>query len=337
MNLSIVLPGLIWLDKGDINYLYPKLKTPNLNSLIKHSYLSNLNHSYSDIILSTYYANDPNVKNNDKIAEQIAKINNLSHFKYYLIAEPTHLRVDRDRLLISEPGLLQLKREEMFIIRNTINSHFKDELKLYNITDELWLLGTNIDISKINFYPTLDIIGENIDGYLAQGENSIQLNKMLNEIQMLLFKLDFNKKRKSEGLLSVNSLWLWNKDIKKELLKEFGKNTNISSIKMPDKDKKDFLYSGLEDGSFNNKLLIINHLHASCCYRDHRAWINNVEDFDNNLGSILNSFFKKNKIKKLNIFLPLTDKTLKLQLNSIDKFKFWKNINLLKIVKGYGA
>ncbi|HMT01932.1 MAG TPA: hypothetical protein PKD00_01250, partial [Burkholderiales bacterium] len=64
---------------------------------------------------------------------------------------------------------------------------------------------------------------------------------------------------------------------------------------------------------------------------------NNVEDFDNNLGSILNSFFKKNKIKKLNIFLPLTDKTLKLQLNSIDKFKFWKNINLLKIVKGYGA
>ncbi len=42
MNLSIVLPGLIWLDKGDINYLYPKLKTPNFNSLFLNHVVLNI-------------------------------------------------------------------------------------------------------------------------------------------------------------------------------------------------------------------------------------------------------------------------------------------------------
>ncbi len=337
MKLSILLPGLIWPNIGDIDYLYPKLKTPNLNSLIKRTNLLDLNHSYSDIILSTHYINNPNLNSNDKIANQIAKNHQLTHFKYYLIAEPTHLKVDRDRLLISEPWSLQLKKNEISIIKHVINSHFAGELQLYDITDELWLLGTNLDVSKIKFYPTLDIVGENIDRYLAHGENSIHLNKILNEIQMLLFKLDLNAKRQKEGLLTINSLWLWDKNIKTNLIQELDKNVEVSSIIMPLTNRKDFLHNGLTAGLFNNKLLIINHLHEACCYRDHHSWIKNVEDFDYNLGGILNCFFKQNKIETLNIFLPLIDKTIKLQLNRINKFKFWKNTNLLKIAKEYAS
>ena len=212
MKLSIALPGLLWHDAGDLAYLITQ--TPNLDRLIKRGTTHTLAYSFSDLVYSSY------TTTTNSLAHEMAKsLNHASLYPQFLLAQPTFLRADRDRLLICESELLQLKDIEVSTIINQINNHFAGILQVFVINPNLWLVGLNQEIRNNKFYPILDIIGENIDDYLPK--NDVSLAKLLNEIQMLLFDLELNKQRKQDGQIQVNSLWLWDKEIKSNLIANY--------------------------------------------------------------------------------------------------------------------
>ena len=210
MHLTVALPGLLWPDLGDIDYLYAQIQTTNLDRLIKHASISHLNYSYSDLLymnqislnkpaVSLSHKMDPGLRRDDmsgahnSLATSIAQdLGVIDGSKTFLIAEPTHLRADRDRLLISEAELLQLDTTEAQAIIAAINQHFNAEINLYYVTEHLWLIGLNLTKAHNKFFPIVDIIGENIDPYLPKQEQAIQYSRLLNEIQMLLFTLKSN-------------------------------------------------------------------------------------------------------------------------------------------------
>ena len=96
--------------------MYKDLKTPFLNKFIKNARCNYHDYNYSDFLynIDCHPGLDQGSTSNDTtLAWQTAtslQIND--EFKYFLYAEPTHLRVDRDRLLISEAELLQLDQTE---------------------------------------------------------------------------------------------------------------------------------------------------------------------------------------------------------------------------------
>jgi hypothetical protein len=324
VKLSIALPGLLWHDIGDIEYLSPQ--TPNLDNLIKHATISTIPHSFSDWVYSSYTG----ITNS--LATEMAK--NLGYYDLYshfLLAEPTFLRADRDRLLICESELLQLNEDEVSTIIDNLNEHFAGILQAYSITPNLWLIGLNLKLNKDKYYPILDIIGENIDEYLPA--NSIELTKLLNEIQMLLFSLELNKLRKNEGLIQINSLWLWDKEIKSNLIDNYSNIfTNSRSLNSA---KIKSLPELLSYAFIDNSLIIIDNLYYPCSYRDSHSYLHNLSVIDSQVIGVL--LEHNTKFDTLEILIPGIDKTMVITLNKNNKYKFWKKLNLLKLLKEQNA
>ncbi len=324
MKISIALPGLLWQDAGDIEYLAKQMTIPNLDKLIKHSSISQIPYSFSDLIYSSY------TNTTCSLATEIAK--NLDYsdlYPHFLLAEPTFLRADRDRLLICESELLQLNDDEVSIIINEVNNHFAGIIKLFPINLNLWLIGLNLDVKNNKFYPILDIIGENVDNYMPN--NSIELTKLINEIQMLLFSLKLNKQRRAEGLIQINSLWLWDKKINSNLINSysniFTNSQNINNAKIR------HLPELLSDAFVDNSLIIIDNLYYPCCYRDSYSYLHNLSIIDTKVMAVL----LQGKFDTLEILIPGTYKTMLITLNKNDKYKFWKNITFRQLLKEQNA
>jgi hypothetical protein len=329
VKLTIALPGLFWHDAGTVKHLASQIKTPNLDKLIKRSSITQIPYSFSDLIYSSYIECD---SGSQSLALQIAKRLKLSNtHPYFLLAEPTFLRADRDRLLICESELLQLDDDEITNIIAIINSHFKDRCKLYKVDTNLWLLGLHQDITDNLFYPILDIIGENIDEYLPKTATSIELAKLLNEIQMLLFNLELNQIRKKEGLQQINSLWLWDKQIKSNHFDNYRDIfTNMQGI---NNAKIKSLPNSLDEAFIDNSLIIIDSLYYPCCYRDSYSYLHNLFNLDEKIAPALLA----KQIEHLEILVPKSNSTLVITVNKNDKYKFWKNISFLQLLKEQNA
>lgn len=329
MKLTIAIPGLLWHDIGDIKYLAPQLNSKNLDGLIKRSSIGKIPHSFSDLIYSGYLNSG---LNSSTLASQIAKqLGVAGSYPHFLLAEPTFLRADRDRLLICESELLQLDDDEVSTIINSVNDHFNTEVKLYKINTNLWLIGLHQDIISNMGYPILDIIGENIDDYLPKAANSIELAKLLNEIQMLLFNLELNHTRKKDGLLQVNSLWLWDKQIKSNLIEIY---TNIfTNIQGINNAKIKNLPNSIDDTFIDNSLVIIDNLYYPCCYRDSHSYLHNLSILDEHVAAVLLS----SQIEHLEILVPGINNTLVITLHKNDKYKFWRNTSFLQLLKEQNA
>jgi hypothetical protein len=320
MHLTIALPGLFWQDIGDLDYLYNNARLDKFNRLLKHAKMNILNYSYSDLVYSSIYK-DGTVANN--LAHSLG-VN--TEYRAFLVAEPTHLRLDRDRLLISEAELLQLDTDEAKSIINSINSHFAPEIKIYFVSEHMWLVGHNLPIENDVFYSILDITGENIDDYMP----NIKINKLINEVQMLLHSIIENKLRKDEGSLAVNSIWLWdrkvNLDIKYAQIYASGIN-GIQVIPTP-----------IESAFADKNLIIIDNLYYPCYYRDGFGWVDKINELNDGLMESLNKWLSRHNT--LDILIPGRENTIQLCLCRgflSGGYKFWENKQLITLVKEFHA
>ncbi|MFN8770100.1 MAG: hypothetical protein ACK5Z5_07325 [Neisseriaceae bacterium] len=365
--MNIVLPGLLWQTIGDIDDLYLNAKIDNFNELIKRASIVVHNFNYSDFLYNSIY---------DTMYSHGEYRHGLAHFlaseydytnntdlcgkhPYFFIMQPTHLRIDRDRLLICEPELLQLDMNEEKVIIDAINKHFAGEIIVYYISDSFWLVGINFKLEKSDTYPLIDIIGKNINDHLPKGTNSILFNKLLNEIQMLLFSLPLNNLRKSDGLLITNSVWMWDIQINlSSIIKVFcenkdGKRNNIYiNNKMLFSHAKPQYSLNSDDGLIysynpyvymlddeltkfinNQNLILIDSLYYPCSYADSSSFINLLELFDKKVAHVLLQQLKKNKLKRIHLFVPQQNNTIEITISRYDKYKFWRNNTFPKLIK----
>ena len=320
MHLTIALPGLFWQDIGDLDYIYNNANLDKFDTILKHSKISTLNYSYSDLVYSSMYKNGI-VANN--IAEKLG-IN--KEYQHFLVAEPTHLRLDFDKLLISESELLQLDRESARGIIDNINAHFAPEIKLYYVNEHMWLMGHNLSLPNTDYYSILDIIGENIDDYLPD----IQINKLLNEIQMLLYTTEENKLRNNEGSLTVNSIWVWDKIIKSQMPYQKIYASSIKGMLV--------IPNPIDTALDNNNLIIIDNLFYPCYYRDSYGFVDKLNELNSTLLPSLEKWLKDKNT--LDILVPGRENTIQLRQGSrflSGCYRFWENKQLITLVKEFHA
>lgn len=128
---------------------------------------------------------------------------------YWLRADPVHLRAHRDRLLLADSSVLQLRHDEAFALVAALNRHFaEDGLQFTAPHAERWYLrldrGPGIETLTID-----EAAGGFIDGCLPAGASAMQWHRLLNEAQMLLHDAAVNEAREARGALPANGVWLW--------------------------------------------------------------------------------------------------------------------------------
>lgn len=121
--------------------------------------------------------------------------------KSWARADPVHLRLLRDRMVIVPGAALSIPREEAEALCETLNAHFSGRLQVRIEAPERWVAQLGEDL-KLPAGGPLEMAGRTV----APGPGADALR---NEIQMALHEHPVNEAREARGELPINSLWLW--------------------------------------------------------------------------------------------------------------------------------
>lgn len=127
---------------------------------------------------------------------------------YWLRADPVHLRVMRDRIVLTDTSALELSQPEADALAATITQHFGDALRPLPLNPKRWYVRYARP-PRLTTTPVSVATGRAIEPLLPQGDDAMACRAQLNELQMLLHDHPVNQAREARGELPVNSLWLW--------------------------------------------------------------------------------------------------------------------------------
>ena len=317
MNMDVIIPGLLWLDKDAADYIYKDLNLNNLNKLLQYSTIEYLNYSYSDL----YYYQE-NFNNDLTYAQNLAKLINVNKlFTGFLIAQPTHMKYINNSFKILDAIHLQLSQSESQSIIKELNEYFNNTIKFFYVDEVTWLLGHNIKVDN-KFYPLIQIIEEDVRNYLVDCDSNLLLNKMITDMQIYLFNASINLLRKQHNKLSINNIWIWDKSINNQF-----KSFNNDQKKISIDNLKDFT---VEVSGHN---IFIDELYSEVKARNLDKYINKLEYLDATLFNKLASLLQEKKSQEINIFIPQVNNTIKLRIKKNIFKLFKKNLKLINIVK----
>jgi len=117
----------------------------------------------------------------------------------WLRADPVHLRLMRDRLVLAPGSALELKLSDAQALCEALNRHFGSRMTVQLIDAERWVAATEVDLA-IDAEPPLALAGRDVAVVLPSATSAL-----LNEAQMVLHAHPINEARE----IPVNSVWFW--------------------------------------------------------------------------------------------------------------------------------
>ena len=127
---------------------------------------------------------------------------------YWLRADPVHLQLLRDRVVLASRGVLHVSREEADALAATVHAHFGDEFRPDPVHPQRWYLKY-AQAPELATTPPGVAAGRNIGPLQPAGSEGRKLRALLNEVQMLFHAHPVNAAREARGEPAVTSLWVW--------------------------------------------------------------------------------------------------------------------------------
>ena len=127
---------------------------------------------------------------------------------YWLRADPVHLRVMRDRIVLLAGDEIRLAQDEADALAAAVVAHFGAELSPRPLQPHRWYVG----LARAPALTTTTLsaaVGREVGPLLPEGRDAMRFRAYLNEVQMLLHAHPVNLRREARGELAINSLWLW--------------------------------------------------------------------------------------------------------------------------------
>ena len=126
----------------------------------------------------------------------------------WLRADPVHLRIDQDSVVLHDAAVLDLAREEAEALAGALREHFaSDGLALEVVAPQRWYvrvpegeLPTTVPLERA--------AGHNVFGLLPRGAGRNNWPALLTEAQMLLAQHPVNEAREP-AKPAVNGVWFW--------------------------------------------------------------------------------------------------------------------------------
>ncbi len=124
----------------------------------------------------------------------------------WMRADPVHLRLQRDQMLLSQTAL---SADEAVRFCASLNEYFAGQgMTFYAPHPQRWYVRLQ-SLPDMQTTPLSEVIGGNVRGALPRGSDAPHWHQLFNEMQMLLYSHALNEVREARSELPVNSLWLW--------------------------------------------------------------------------------------------------------------------------------
>ena len=136
----------------------------------------------------------------------------------WLRADPVHLSVEQDRLVLRDAQFLDLTYGEAQALCETLNAHFAPDNIEFVVADaQRWYMRL-ASMPEISTTPLSTVLGQDIHRHLPRGAEAMVWHRRYNELQMLLHDHAVNQAREQRGALPVNSVWWWGEGADSEVV-----------------------------------------------------------------------------------------------------------------------
>src|SRR5258706_9064224 len=127
---------------------------------------------------------------------------------FWMRADPVHLRVGRDSLVLADRAAFQVSRAESEALVETLNRHFGEAMLFYPVRPARWYVRLE-KAPDMQTTPSAAARGLAIDETLPSGPDAVRFHALMNEAQMLLHEHPVNAGREARGEPALNSIWFW--------------------------------------------------------------------------------------------------------------------------------
>jgi hypothetical protein len=257
---------------------------------------------------------------------------------YCLRADPVHLRVARDRLMLADSSQLDITPQESEGLVAALNQHFSAEgLDFTASTVQYWHLRLARP-PKLETHLLGEVAGRDVRTFSASGADALQWRRIVNEIQMLLHDHPLNEKREARGVPAVNSVWLWGGGVKPSVpgrpftavwsddpvALALAATTGNRCEALP-ANAAQWLQSApgpaQQDG---HDLIVCNDIIRAARYGDLTAWQTRLEALDRLWLAPLVAALHARQLTVLTLVVPTSEACWRFELRPGDRLKFWR-------------
>ena len=260
---------------------------------------------------------------------------------YWLRADPVHLRLQRDQLILQAE--LSLASDEADQLCASLNAHFVAEgLRFFAPHPQRWYLQLDA-APEMNTHHLAQVVGRDVHGYLPQGSDALRWHGVFNEIQMLLFEHAVNQAREARGEIPVNSVWLWGGGrAVGELARPYAKVYSDSDLANAYAQVAEIHYGSFPDGASQcspeneggNVLMVWEGLRHALQQGDIHAWREGLLRFEHCCVQPLLDALRAGRIDSLTLDALQTGASRRFVLTRGGAWKLWRRP---KPLAGYAA
>jgi hypothetical protein len=124
---------------------------------------------------------------------------------WWMRADPVHLRLMRDRLIVVPAEAFDIQPEEAAALSDALNRHFAGSLSIEAVHPRQWCARLDGELA-VEAARALDAAGGEADLKRPVEKRAYSI---INEAQMLLHAHALNEAREARGEPTINSVWLW--------------------------------------------------------------------------------------------------------------------------------
>ncbi|MBX3615666.1 phosphoglycerate mutase [Nitrosomonas sp.] len=335
MKLHLLIPQLFWPEKLQPE-IYQALPAPYLSKLLSKSRF--VVESAED--MESWLCKQFNIaeqQHNWPIAPLMLHIDapdmSKSNKDFWLRADPVHLRIEQNHIMLADSQAFQISQQEAEEIVDSINRNLGDqEFSLIPFHPDRWYIRMP-KIPDVHTYTLDQVTCKNINRYLPSGRDSTRWHKLFNEIQMLLHDHPINQARASRGELTINSVWFWgggqapqsisssfthihsDHDLPRALA--LATQTNSSGLPGNPSEWMQIPHSGTH-------LIVLDALQSKAKYRNGYDWRETLMTLEQQWFSSIYRALKEKRINQLIITALNETGSRNFIIEPVDLWKFWR-------------
>jgi hypothetical protein len=249
----------------------------------------------------------------------------------WLRADPVHLRLQRDQMLLS--GVMPGADEaEQFCM--SLNEYFNGQgMEFFAPHPQRWYVRLD-ELPRISTTPISGVLGGNVRGALPTGEDAARWHQLFNEIQMVLFAHPLNQAREAGNEPMINSVWFWGGGDTVPLMKQMFDSVSSDEVLVEmfaavagipfeawkikwDSDRK------------GKQLLVWTGLRSALQRGDLAAWRDALQEFETGYAQPILQALRNGKLTQLELDIPGDEGTRRVSLQRGDAWAFWRHTRRL--------
>ena len=128
---------------------------------------------------------------------------------YWLRADPIHIKVERQRLLLVHSALFEIDHGEAQALAAALNAHFAADGYAFSAPHPRRWYVKLPRLPRLVTHSVSEAAGRELQSCLPEGPDALAWHRVFNEAQMLLHTHPVNEAREERGEPAINSVWLW--------------------------------------------------------------------------------------------------------------------------------